>query len=138
MTTQTKKLLDEKALRAAIEHCDALTADDCIGVITAYEAHRTTNLSAGDAANEVSLKNGSKIKLIETGEKLAGQPNLSAEGDYSNVTVKWKELKPSLEAQKIRSALLHELDSTDSMPDYLVDVVDEETDGFYHGRYAWV
>jgi len=44
--------------------------------------------------------------------------------EYPHITDKWKEVKPSLEAQKIRSALLHVLDSTDFMPDYVVEVVD--------------
>ena len=60
--------------------------------------------------------------LLESGEEV-GRGNEQG-GELSQVTVKWKEVKPSIEAQKIRSALAREIDSLDEMPDYIWDVVD--------------
>jgi hypothetical protein len=74
--------------------------------------------------------------------KEAGQPD-----EMPHVNDKWKEIKPSIEAQRIRSALLHELDSLDTMPEYTVDLVDitaqlginstkRESNG-HAGKCAW-
>lgn len=55
----------------------------------------------------------------------AAQPR-SAEQveEVPHISAKWRDIKPSCEAQRIRSALLFELDSTDFMPSYVVEVVD--------------
>jgi hypothetical protein len=66
----------------------------------------------------------SHIESMFMGFKAAKAHYETREEEYPHITAKWKEVKPSYEAQKIRSSLLHELDSTDFMPDWVVDVVD--------------
>lgn len=40
------------------------------------------------------------------------------------ISDRWKEVKPTIAAQKIRSRLAHELDSMDELPDHVWDILD--------------
>lgn len=62
------------------------------------------------------------MKMIEQARASlpSAQPS-DARRDYSDA---WKREKPSIEAQKIRSAVAHEIDTLDDIPDYVWDIVD--------------
>jgi hypothetical protein len=86
MTKQTEKLLDEKAFAAAIKNDDVYTRHFLRCIIEAYEANRTSNLSAEHGKEYAGMKFVVDESIPE-GEahfkftKGSNQPNLSADGD---------------------------------------------------------